>query len=125
MHKFGAEPNQRSVGAAHANRIGNQVVFGPIFARDGAIMRPVPIQNQLTLFSLSNQVPVRLERGSSRQIEGDPVRSQRNPTGARQAVLGRVNGVAGTLAGEISYEKTNRRRRGTILILARQKIAGP
>ena len=82
-----AESDQGSVGSPHSDGIGNQVELSGVFARDCAVVRPIPIKDKLPFLALGNQVSIGLEGLVSGNINRHPVRFDRRPTRPRQAIF--------------------------------------
>jgi hypothetical protein len=49
---FGDDPHEGTVRAIQSHSIGNQIDLCPVFARHSTIVRPIPVENQLTGFPL-------------------------------------------------------------------------
>src|SRR5450631_2682667 len=61
----------------------------------------------------------------SRNIDADAVRPHRYPSRSGETILRGMNGVAGTLAGEVGNKKVYFGPPGRILIVAKQKVTRP
>ena len=124
------DANQGAVTAVHLDGIGDQIKLGPVFTGDPAIVRPEPVQNELAGFSLGDEIAVRGKGLVSRHVEGDVLVLDRRPARSWEAVLRRMDGIAGALAAEVGDEQIDVRRllRSwlTLLILidAQEKVAG-
>jgi hypothetical protein len=101
-----AEANQSSVRTIHLDDGGHEIELGPILTGNNAIVSLVPIQHQLLVQPFAYQVAVHRDRGpvATRQIK--VARLNRHPTCTRQAVLRRMNVVAGRRESTLLFSRT-------------------
>ena len=84
----------------------DSVIFGPIFAGHGTVVRLIPIENDALIVATTHDVTVRLDglslagNGNTRQF-----RCGRCPAGTRKTVLRRVGRFAGSLGVEECHKK--------------------
>src|SRR5258707_10889821 len=104
MH-CGGNAHQGSVAAVHPHGVRHQVELCPIFAGSAAVMGPIPVEDQLARVTLGNDVAAGRKWSVPGQRKRDVTGLYRSPTCSGQAVLGRVDGVAGALAAEIGDEE--------------------
>src|SRR5262249_29119357 len=97
-----------------------------ILTRDATVMCPIPIDYQLTVCSLSDNVTVCRERSHSGQGENDSARFHWQPPCPGEAMLGRMDRVAGALAGKVSHKESEiGDSGGLVLVKAKKKISWP
>ena len=119
------DTNQGAVATVHTNRVFNQVELGPIFTGHPAVVSPVPVQHQFVRAGSGDDIAVRREGGMAGQGKCDVVIFFGNPSGARETVLGGVDGVAGALAGEVGHEEIDVGQVAVrVAVAAQQEIAG-
>src|SRR5258706_9031029 len=99
--------NERTIAAVVTDGVGNLIKLGPIFAGHGPIVCLVPVEYQPALGILGDQVLVGGERSDAGCLDFPLPRLNGEPAMARQAVLGRVKSVTGTLRSEIGYEQVH------------------
>src|SRR5271157_1069335 len=99
--------DQRSIGAVQAQRIVNQVKLAPVFAGYHPAMRLIPIQNQLLLQTLADDIEVDGDFASIIEVQLINGRLLWLPAGTWQTVLRRMNTGAGPLAPEVSDKQPN------------------
>ena len=85
-------------------------------------MRLVPVNDELPHVAVGNHILANLVRLSSRIGQTNVMGRLEDPAGPRQAMLGRMNGLPGSLGGKIADEQADGRRLRTPGIDARQKL---
>src|SRR6185437_9563795 len=96
--------DERGVGAIQAHRIANQVELAPVLVRDDAAVALVPIQYELLVDPLSNDIAIHRDcarRGGPGNRDREERLGRRLPTRTRQAVERRVDRVALTLTAVV------------------------
>src|SRR5271157_5918510 len=99
--------DQRSIGAVQAQRIVNQVKLTPVFTGYHPAMRLVPIQNQLLLQTLADDIQVDGNLPSVVERHLINGRLLGLPAGTGQTVFGGMNAGASPLAPEVSDKQPN------------------
>src|SRR5207253_2124787 len=122
----GGHSHQRSVAAIHTDGIGDQVKFCPILASHGPVVCPIPVEHELPLGSLGNDVAIGRERRASWRRNRNSAGLNRRPAGAREAILWGMDSIACALTGKICQKQIYiRASAGIILIDAKQEISLP
>src|SRR5580658_4133749 len=122
----GDDADQGAVAAVHLDGVLDQVVFGPIFAGHAAVMRPIPVHDQVAELSFGNHYAIGGKGIVPANVDGYAGGFGGEPSGAGQAVHGGVDGIAGALAGKIGHEQFDGRaavRAGGVD--AGEELAGP
>ena len=86
-------------------------------------MRLVPVDDELFLLAIGDNILAHAVRFTIRIVQNGVIRRLKDPAGARQAVFGRVNGLAGSLGWKITDKKTDWHRRLILGIDPRKKVA--
>src|ERR1035437_1218979 len=97
----GGDTNQSGVSAVQAHRVIHQIKLTPVFAGHYTAVRLVPIQHELFVQTLANDVKINGHLTPIVERELVDGLRHRRPSCSRQTVLGRVNGGAGALTAEI------------------------
>src|ERR1700684_4351734 len=123
------EARQCAVAAVHLEGIGDQVKFGPVLAGDTAIVRPEPVKNKLAGVPFCDEIAVGGKGCVPRHGQYNGLVFDWRPAGSGQAVLRRVDGVAGSLATKKNDEKVGVRGLllflSLVLIEAQKEVPGP
>src|SRR5215470_686541 len=96
----GKDPHEGAVSTIQPDRIGNEKNLGPIFAGRDPAMRLIPIEHEIPVISVSNNIAVNRYRCAVWPDNRNAIRLDRRPAGPREAVLWRMDGVAGALRRE-------------------------
>src|SRR6516164_6037098 len=97
--------NQRGIGAVQSQRVINQIKLAPQLAGHDAAMRLVPVEDELLIHILADDVQVNRHLASIGNRQFVDAGLFRLPARGRQAVFGRVNAGARALASEVSDVK--------------------
>src|SRR5713101_4695113 len=94
----GQYSNKRRIRSVPCNRIEHEPCLSAVLACDHPPMSLIPIQNQVLYRSLLHQILIHNNRRRTSHWDRQTTGAHWLPTGAREAVLGRVNGFTSALA---------------------------
>lgn len=102
------DADQSAVCAVGADRIPDHVEFRFVFVGNAAAMRLVPVNYELPALTVADDVFADIVEFTVDVGHVDVSRGLKSPACAREAVLGRMNGLSSALGREVTDEQADR-----------------